>query len=101
MLQTLDAETQALRQILHAEETRGRRTGESHSQYPAPAATELVASPRLGGRRCAGIGSLVFFKIRRTSEFKSLQFIRTVDRDFFLSLTPDIEAIRDFETHPG
>jgi len=58
--QTLDVETQALRRILHAEETPGHRTGELHGQYLALAVTELVASPRLGGRRCAGIGSLVF-----------------------------------------
>ena len=100
MHQTLGAETLALRQILHAEETLGHRMVESDGQNLAPA-TELVASPQLGGHRCAKIGSLVFF-FRRGKGQKSnrYSFIRTVHHDCSLLFDGLIQkGMRDFETY--
>ena len=102
MRQTLDAETQALRQLLHAEETPGHRTELQH-QYLAQAATEPVASPRVGGRRCAGIGSLFILRKGEGQKSKSLQFIRTVDHHYFLLLSRRLiqkGCKRISKTHP-
>ena len=51
---------------------------------------------RQSSTRCAGTGSLVFFKKNREGQKSNHYSSR-----FLFLLTPDKEGIRHFETHPG